>query len=117
MSLKHKIIYLSGPMKGHPESNYPAFHAAAAMLRGEGHRVYNPAEYPHDGPHETFPIRQAFASYCNFICLEATTIAVMPDWEKSKGVEAELALAMNCGLEVIFLQNSTIHAMKGEGDE
>ena len=100
-----KIIYLSGPMKGHPKSNYPAFYKAAAMLRAEGHRVYNPAEYPHDGPHETFPIRQAFASYCTFICLEATTIAILPGWENSKGVAAELALARTCGLEVRFLSD------------
>lgn len=99
--MKTRIIYLSGPMKGYPESNYPAFHAAAGMLREAGHRVYNPAEFAHDGPPEVFPIRQAFAEYSRFICLEADTLALLPGWERSKGVSAEKALAENCGLDIL----------------
>jgi hypothetical protein len=95
-------IYLSGPMKGYPESNYPLFRQTAAELRREGHEVYNPAEFPHDGPHEQFPIRRAFAAYSKFICEEADAILLLPGWEKSLGVSAELALAKNCGLEVIY---------------
>ena len=37
-------IYLSGPMSGWPDLNFPAFHAAAALLRGQGFEVVNPAE-------------------------------------------------------------------------
>ena len=29
-------IYIAGPMTGRHEHNYPAFHAAAAKLRGDG---------------------------------------------------------------------------------
>ncbi len=96
-------IYLSGPMKGYPESNYPAFHAAAKALRDEGHEVYSPAEFPHDGPQSEFPLRKAFAEYCRFICLEATLIALLPGWERSLGVSAELALARNCGLPIRYI--------------
>jgi len=95
-----KTIYLSGPMKGYPQSNYPLFHAVAAELRHAGNKVYNPAEYQHDGGFDTFPRRQAFAEYSRFICLEADTIVLLPGWEKSLGVSAELALAKNCGLTV-----------------
>jgi hypothetical protein len=98
-----RIIYLSGPMTGHPDNNYPAFNAHAARLRSEGHRVYNPAEFPHFGDSMDFPLRMAFASYCNFICLEADTICLLPDWESSLGVSAELALAKNCKLDVVLL--------------
>lgn len=91
-------IYLSGPMTGYPEFNYPLFHRVAALLREEGHRVYNPAEFKHDEP--AFPIRKAFAEYSAFICLEADMIVLLPGWEKSLGVSAELALAKNCGLVV-----------------
>lgn len=93
-------IYLSGPMNGYPESNYPLFVAVATMLRADGHTVYNPAEFKHDGPHETFPLRKAFAEYCKFICEEAEEIVLLPGWEKSLGVSAELALAKNCKLRV-----------------
>lgn len=98
-----RVIYLSGPMTGYPESNYPAFNAWAKQLRDEGHRVYSPSEFPHKGDEASFPIRQAFAAYCTFICLEADTIALLPGWEASKGVSAELALAKNCGLDVVEL--------------
>lgn len=96
-----RIIYLSGPMKGYAESNYPLFREAAAFMRGMGHRVYNPAEFPHNGEHSTFPLRQAFAAYSSFICLEADTLVLLPGWQASKGVSAEKALAENCGLDVV----------------
>ena len=37
-------IYVSGPMTGRPDNNYPAFDAAAKRLRDAGHFVINPAE-------------------------------------------------------------------------
>ena len=37
-------IYISGPMTGKHDFNYPAFNAAAKRLRSEGHFVINPAE-------------------------------------------------------------------------
>lgn len=96
-----RIIYLSGPMKGYPDSNYPLFNRVAAELRAEGHEVYNPAEFPHDSSQGEFPLRRAFAEYCAFICSRADTIVLLPGWEKSLGVSAELALAKNCRLEII----------------
>lgn len=100
-------IYLAGPMTGYPEHNYPAFRAACADLRGQGHYVYS--------PHETIPqaeegedrvgtdvLRRAFAEYCRFICLEADTIVLLPGWEKSRGAKAEQSLARNCGLDVLL---------------
>ena len=41
-----KRIYLSGPMSGLPELNFPAFHAEAARLRALGFEVVNPADFP-----------------------------------------------------------------------
>lgn len=111
---ERRVIYLSGPMKGYPEGNYPLFRSVAAKLREQGHRVYNPAEFPHNGPHDTFPIRQAFAAYCSFICLEADTIVLLPGWQKSKGVSAEKALAENCGLEVIEWTAQPVNAAIAE---
>lgn len=39
-----KRIYIAGPMTGLPELNFPAFHAAAKVLRAQGHHVENPAK-------------------------------------------------------------------------
>ena len=90
-------IYLSGPMTGLPEFNYPEFNRVAQLLRDQGNVVYNPAEFDYEGE---FPIRRAFAEFSAFICLEADKIVLLPGWENSLGVNAELALAKNCGLEI-----------------
>lgn len=97
---KPKVIYLSGPMTGYPESNYPEFNRVTATLRGAGHRVYSPSEYGYDGPESTFPIREAFAEYCRFICLEADTIVMLPGWEQSSGACVENALAKRVGIRI-----------------
>jgi hypothetical protein len=44
-----KKIYLSGPMTGLPDLNFPAFNAAASALRAKGLNVINPAEINIDG--------------------------------------------------------------------
>ena len=99
-------IYLSGPMKGYPNHNYPLFNAAAKQLRAAGYIVYNPAEFEHAC--EAFPIRRAFAEYAKFICEEADAIVLLPAWSASLGVSAELALAKNCGLKVVEYETLTM---------
>jgi hypothetical protein len=37
-------LYLSGPMSGYTDCNYPAFNSAAANLRSLGYMIVNPAE-------------------------------------------------------------------------
>lgn len=99
--MKMKKIYLAGPMTGLPKDNYPAFNHVAKQLRSDGHFVYNPAEFKYDKrKHKTFPMREAFAEYCAFLCNEADSVMLLPGWEKSLGVSAELALAKNFDLPV-----------------
>lgn len=102
-------VYLSGPMQGYPEFNYPLFNKVAAELREQGHEVYNPAEYKFEGE---FPVREAFAEYCNFICTKADTIAMLPGWEFSKGATMEYRLAKICGLKISLLSESVAKAAK-----
>lgn len=98
-----RAAYLSGPMTGLPDFNYPAFHTAAAALRLAGWRVYKPAENNWSPGVEPFPLRAAFADYCRFICLEADAVIVLPGWETSAGARVEVALAERCAVEVIAL--------------
>jgi hypothetical protein len=115
-------IYVAGPMRGIPMFNFPAFNAAAARLRAEGHFVFNPAERDidrHNGvdisagnvdgdeskaaKEHGFNLRDALADDAEFICRHADAIALLPGWDRSKGAKAELALAEALGLDVITL--------------
>lgn len=102
-------VYLSGPMSGIKDFNFPAFNAAAAYLRSHGHEVFNPAEkdLERDGDvyikNETgniieaeakgFDRRIAIRDDLNYIIDHAEAIALLPGWEASKGANAELWLA------------------------
>jgi hypothetical protein len=106
-----KRIYLAGPMTGIKDYNFPAFMKAAEKLRSQGHYVFNPAEndllrYGDDFLKfpELYDPRKTFGDDLRWICEYGDAIALMPGWEKSKGVAIELALSECLGLEVIFLE-------------
>lgn len=93
--------YLSGPMTGLPELNYPAFMAGAKWLRAIGHEVYNPAEWESRHNNGTFNLQIAFADYCTYICREADAVVVLPGWKNSPGARAEVAVALAVGKPVL----------------
>lgn len=113
--------YLAGAMRGVPLFNHPAFHAAAAKLRASGHEVFSPAERNVDlhgvdisignmagdealaVEQHGFDRRTAMADGCDYICLHADAIVLLPGWERSKGAKAERALAIALGHQVIYL--------------
>lgn len=104
-------VYLSGPMRGYENFNFPAFDAAAAYLRGHGHEVFNPAEKDreHDPTGKSwksktgditaaektglFDRRKAIRADLDYIIDHADAIALLPGWDESKGANAELWLA------------------------
>jgi hypothetical protein len=93
------IVYISGPMRGYFEDNYPAFHAAAAAWRRSGWKVLNPAEH-FNGDHT-----RTFAEYMRVDIhdlLHATAIAMLPKWEASTGARRELLIAQTLGLAVYY---------------
>jgi hypothetical protein len=93
-------IYLAGPMRGYDEFNFPAFKAAAAALRKQGHHVFNPAE---NSAHDA-DIRTCMAIDTAWICNSAEGIALLPGWKGSKGARAEFALAEAIGLPMFFVE-------------
>lgn len=112
-------VYLAGPMRGYPEFNYPAFRAAAALLRADGHSVFSPAEKDIERlgtdisigttgdlaeiEAKGFDLRDAIFDDLAYIIRKADAIALLPGWEASKGVAAELATAKFLDLEIIDL--------------
>ena len=89
-------VYISGPMTGLPDLNFPAFHAAAATLRGRGLEVVNPAEVNADA---TLSWEQCMRADIKAMC-DCDAIVLLPGWEASKGAHLELHLAHRLGLTV-----------------
>ena len=117
-------IYLAGPMRGYKDFNFPAFFAATAKLRADGHEVFNPAERDTKewgserlksatgseaevaaklGFSGLSLARQCFLADTAYICTQADAIAVLPGWAQSRGAQAERALGIAIGLQIIDL--------------
>ena len=99
-----KTFYIAGPMRGKKLYNFPTFFEAAIVLRSQGHTVFNPAERDMAvgfNPAETmesqgFNLSEAFTWDFESI-QKSQAIVLLPGWEKSSGVAAELAVAWYCG--------------------
>jgi nucleoside 2-deoxyribosyltransferase len=116
-----KRIYLSGPMRGLPSANFPAFDYAADKLRKEGFEVFSPADndrrlcnwsedyIPTDDElldmqeRGLLTARKCFECDMHAIATWADTVAVLRGHEKSSGVAAELALAKALNLTIVYL--------------
>ena len=112
-------LYIAGPMRGYPEFNFPAFHAAAKNLREQGHYVFSPAEKDEEvhgegfskefatgdlaeAESKGFSLRRALGDDLAWICKEADGIYLLKGWENSKGANAEKATAEALGLAVLY---------------
>lgn len=100
-------IYLAGPMRGHPDWNFPAFDAARLYLTGEGHQVFCPAAlframpYPRD---ETLVDRRHLLHViqADLACIYACdAVALLPGWEASTGCTVEVSMAKFLGLPLL----------------
>lgn len=88
--------YLAGPMSGHPDLNFPRFHAATARLRALGHEVVNPAEINVDPSAGWAACMRA--DLAQLLTCEA--IALLPGWEASRGATLEHHVAKTLGMRV-----------------
>ena len=83
---RSKKVYVSGPMTGYPNHNFPAFHKAAKRLRKAGYEVISPAELDENGVALDWAnclIRDLiFMFTCRYI-------ATLPGWTKSNGAGLE----------------------------
>lgn len=114
-------VYIAGPMTGIPEFNFPAFNAAAAMLKAKGHEVFNPAQRDierHGGvdisagnttgdttkaaKDHGFSLRDALRDDTNFITTQGTGIYMLEGWEYSAGAFAEWSLARALKIKIMY---------------
>ncbi len=83
-------IYISGPMSGVPEFNFPLFRKVANSLRDKGYEVVCPTEV--DGG----SIDKLWEYYmvANLQrMMDCQSIMLLPGWEKSRGATTEALLA------------------------
>jgi hypothetical protein len=105
-----RTVYISGPMTGYPDFNFPAFDVARDRALGLGWMVISPADMDreagdvtpgmdtrHPEMVRTF-VRRDVDALLSLRAEYGDAIALLPGWEKSKGAVAELAVARWLGL-------------------
>ena len=93
-----KRIYLSGPMTGIADMNFPAFNTESKRLRGLGYDVVNPVDVNPDislGWHEC--MRRDIAAL-----LTCDTLALLEGWQKSAGAHLEMHVAHRVGMDIVI---------------
>jgi hypothetical protein len=90
-------IYIAGPMTGHEDFNFPAFHAAAGRFRQAGWHVANPAE---NFGGRTDLARETYLRADLTMLARCDAIAMLPGWDESKGAKVEYMLGRELGMEI-----------------
>lgn len=95
--------YIAGPMTGYPEFNYPAFKAAAAVLRSQGVDVLSPTEHTGDVAPDDYTDERPYGYYLRRslrMLLDCDAVVLLPGWETSRGARIECEVAKLLGMTV-----------------
>lgn len=106
-SVSAETWYVSGPMRGYRQWNYPAFDDASAYLTRRGHNVISPADIDRElGIDENseelpdwFTIEDAMRRDLAAVT-ECDKMILLDGWQKSVGATREVLTAVWCGLPV-----------------
>ena len=118
--LNRPLIYIAGPMSGHPDFNYPLFDRYAKLLRDRGNFVINPAEVgslfapPEKIQADNSLRRLVIRAEKSLIC-QCDIIYLLPHWESSPGARDELEIALQYNLTIMLaepLQSITVAELK-----
>jgi nucleoside 2-deoxyribosyltransferase len=95
--------YISGPMSGIPDYNYPYFEKVTKQLRARGFNILS----PHENPQPTTSLTteglwQYFMNLCEKQVEEADVIIMLPGWMYSRGAMQELQWAIEQRMPVHF---------------
>lgn len=90
-------VYISGPMSGYEDFNYPAFNELASHLRSLGFPVMNPADFGYkDGEDWAACLKRDLA-----VVVHCDAIIAMEGWQKSRGANLEIYVAKALGIPVV----------------
>ena len=115
-AIKLGRAYLAGPMTGRPKFNFPAFDAAAELLRRRGWEIISPAELddpatraaalasPDGAPGSGTANGETWADFLSrdvkVIADEVDAVILLNGWEESKGARLEAFVAALSGHKV-----------------
>ena len=95
-----KTIYISGPMTGIKDFNYPAFYSKEKELLEAGHKVENPARNSSTDDNGDIKTGKGLMIDALHQLEKCTHITFLPDWESSPGAHIEAIAANRMEIEV-----------------
>lgn len=101
--MKQEVIYISGPMTGLPDYNYPEFFRVAELLESKGYKVINPAKI---GVREGWNWKDYMVvNMIDLLTNDVTTIVTLNGWENSKGAKLEVHIGNELQMRVVSLED------------
>lgn len=110
-----KKVYLSGPMRGHPEFNFPAFETASKIIRKECPEIdlisphemdleienvkrFDPVKFDPETDDDVKKHLRTVLKRDAMVVLDSDAVLTLEGWEDSKGACAEVMLAHAAGI-------------------
>jgi len=111
-----RTFYLSGPMQGYHEFNFPAFTKAAQELRDAGLTIVSPNELKlPEGTVATGEGLEFLANDFAVMAAKCQGIILLRGWPASKGARAELEIALTLKWPVYYYDDYTLVSMNAQG--
>lgn len=99
-------IFISGPMTGYEQHNYPLFEKVEDMLTIAGYKCVNPAKigmkYDPEKVDQNKKLYKAMEKEIQEAEKTCNTILLLPGWEKSVGVRLELQTAIRMKMKIVL---------------
>lgn len=99
-------VYLSGPMSGMVDHNFPAFFEAEKALKKRGFEVINPASFREPKNIDKLTIQERWKAYMRRDFKEIFTnfpdaIVVLDGWRNSQGAMLEVGVLKELGVDIL----------------
>jgi hypothetical protein len=95
--VKQKRMYISGPMTGIDQWNFPLFWEAEGYWQEMGWEVFNPAN---NFDSETGHPRKEYLRIDFAQVIESDALCALPHWNRSRGATMEVAIAHELELPI-----------------